>query len=123
MNNRILVVDDEEEIAKLLEEFLNKKGYRVITALGGQKAIEVIKRQECIDLMILDLKMPAVNGVDVLQELRRLNKQIPVIILSGSLDLQNFIDDFKKLNYNEKNILYKPLDLFELLKVIKNYLP
>jgi two-component system response regulator (stage 0 sporulation protein F) len=123
MGNRILVVDDEEEIAKLLEEFLNKKGYQVITALGGQKAIEAIKRQECIDLMILDLKMPAVNGVDVLQELRRLNKQIPVIILSGSLDLRNFIDDLKKLNYNEKNILYKPVDLFELLKTIKNYLP
>ena len=123
MSNRILVVDDEEEIAKLLEEFLNKKGYRVITALGGQKAIEIIKSQEYIDLMILDLKMPAVNGMDVLQELRRLNKQIPVVILSGSLDLQNFIDDLKKLNYNEKNILYKPLDLFVLLKIIKNYLP
>lgn len=123
MSNRILVVDDEEEIAKLLEEFLNKKGYRVITALGGQKAIEIIKSQEYIDLMILDLKMPAVNGMDVLQELRRLNKQIPVVILSGSLDLQNFIDDLKKINYNEKNILYKPLDLFVLLKIIKNYLP
>ncbi len=123
MNNRILVVDDEEEIAKLLEEFLNKKGYQVITVLGGQEAIETIKRQECIDLMILDLKMPAVNGLDVLQELRRLNKQIPVIILSGSLDLQNFIDELKKLNYNEKDILYKPIDLFELLKAIKNYLP
>jgi len=123
MNNRILVVDDEEEIAKLLEEFLNKKGYLITTALSGQEAIEAIKKQECIDLMILDLKMPTVNGLDVLQELRRLNKQIPVIILSGSLDLQNFIDELKKLNYNEKDILYKPIDLFELLKTIKNYLP
>jgi DNA-binding response OmpR family regulator len=123
MSNRILVVDDEEEIAKLLEEFLNKKGFEVIIALDGQKAIETIKTEKNIDLLILDLKMPAVNGVDVLQELRRLNKEIPVIILSGSLDLRNFIDNLKKLNYNEKNILYKPIDLFELLKIIKNYLP
>ncbi|MFH1339332.1 MAG: response regulator [Candidatus Omnitrophota bacterium] len=118
--HKILVVDDEPQIVELLEELLRKWGFEAMTAADGEKAIEIIRSGEKINLMILDIKMPGITGVGVLKEMRRLNRKIPVIILSGSLDLDTSIDDLKKMGYN--NIVNKPIDLFALLDMIKKEL-
>ena len=61
----ILVIDDEYQILDILERFLVKMGFQVITALGGEEGIKAIDSQD-VDLIILDMKMPKVTGIDVL---------------------------------------------------------
>ena len=116
---KILIVDDEQEIITILEEFLGRKGYDVLTALGGNKAIESINSNIEIDLMVLDLKMPEVGGVEVLKELKNARLKIPVIILSGSIGIGGTIDSLQRLGYGYDDVLNKPVDLYELLDMIK----
>ncbi len=79
---KIMVVDDEESIRTLLDAVLHRKGHDVVLVSGGQKAIEVFRRERP-SVTILDLKMPDINGFSVLQGIRALSPQAPVIILSG----------------------------------------
>lgn len=120
--HRILVADDEPEIVKILEEFLAKMGFEAVTALGGERAIEILKSEVKIDLMVLDMKMPQVKGTDVLREMKKINKEIPVIILTGSIDVKKYIDGLRELGYTENDICYKPVDLYVLLGMVKKKL-
>ncbi len=80
----ILIVDDEEYIRSILQTMLEKLGYRVISAVNGKDALEVYsKNREIIDLVILDLIMPVMNGKDAFDGLRQLNEKVKVLIASG----------------------------------------
>ncbi|MGB2599007.1 MAG: response regulator [Candidatus Omnitrophota bacterium] len=112
---KIMIVDDEQEILSLLELFLTKNGFQVVKCPGGRSAIETVTADKAIDLAVLDRRMPDVDGSVVLEEIRKLNRGIPVILLTGSLgdqtrDLE--VDDF----------LMKPIDLNELLEKVKKLL-
>jgi DNA-binding response OmpR family regulator len=120
---KILVIDDEQEIVKILEEFLTKAGFSVITAAGGEEGIKVLNSAQKLDLMIMDMRMPKVNGVDVLKEMKRINKNIPIIILTGSIDASRHEKDLKELGYSRDDIVSKPIDLFSLLAMAKKKLP
>jgi len=120
--HRILVADDEPEILKILEEFLNKMGFDVVTALGGEKAIEILKSDIKIDLAVLDMKMPYIKGMDVLREMKKINKEIPIIILTGSIEIKKYLDSLRELEYTENDVCYKPVDLYELLSMVKKKL-
>lgn len=119
---KILAVDDETAISSILNKFLTKSGYQVIVADGGEQALIIISEQNDIDLMVLDIKMPGVSGVDVLHALRAANNPIPVIILSGSIGIQENVEILNDLGYDEEQVLYKPIDLNELLLRIKHAL-
>ena len=80
---KILVIDDEESIRGLLDILLRRKGYDVVLAANGQKGLEAFRRERP-DVVVLDLKMPGMNGLAVLQELHRLHSTQPVIILTGA---------------------------------------
>ena len=80
---KILVIDDEEGIRNLLDTLLDRKGYDVILADNGQKGLEVFRRARP-DVVILDLKMPGMDGLTVLQQIRHLIPTQPVIILTGA---------------------------------------
>lgn len=120
--HRILVVDDEPQIIRLLNEFLTKSGFEVITAGGGEEAIGILQGSTKVDLMIIDIKMPKVDGLDVLREKSHLKNKAPAIILTGSLDAGKYLVQLKELGYKEADILYKPIDLFVLLKRVKEKL-
>ncbi|MFH1093537.1 MAG: response regulator [Candidatus Omnitrophota bacterium] len=120
---KILAVDDEQGISVILEKFLTKSGFDVIIANSGQQAIDIMRSDKGIELIVLDIKMPGVSGVDVLKEMARMNNNTPVIILSGSIGVQENVDELNKLGYDEKTVLYKPVDLTELLERIKQMLP
>jgi DNA-binding response OmpR family regulator len=79
----ILVIDDEQGIRDLLDTLLSGKGYDVILADSGEKGLEVFRRTRP-DVVVLDLKMPGMGGLTVLQQIRRLNPTQPVIILTGA---------------------------------------
>ena len=82
MQRRLLVVDDDENILTLLSDRLRAMGFVVVTASDGRKALEVVK-SSWIDGILLDLDMPVMDGLSVLQELHEWHARIPVLIMSG----------------------------------------
>lgn len=80
---KILVIDDEQGIRDLLDTLLRRKGYDVVLAASGQKGLEIFSRERP-DVIVLDLKMPGMDGLTVLQQVRSHNPEQPVIILTGA---------------------------------------
>lgn len=80
----ILIIDDEEMIREIAHDLLNHLGYNIIMAADGEEAIEVFKeRNQSIDLVLVDLIMPRMNGIVCLQKLKEINKNIPIVVASG----------------------------------------
>src|SRR4030043_929808 len=79
---RILVVDDEEGIRLLYKEELEEEGYEVELAAGGEEALQKLKRSKP-DLITLDLKMPGMGGLEVLERIREQDKELPVVICTA----------------------------------------
>lgn len=115
---RILVVDDEPEIEKVLATFLKGNGFDVITAGGGREALRIIESGEKIDLMVLDLKMPEISGVDVLRKMRDDGINLKTIVLSGSIDVHGCQEGLWELGFKQEEILNKPVSLRILLEEI-----
>jgi len=80
---KILVIDDEQGIRNLLDTLLRRKGYDVILAESGRKGLELFRREHP-DVIVLDLKMPEMDGIEVLEQVRSLNPDQHVIILTGA---------------------------------------
>jgi len=112
---KILVVDDEREILSLLEIFLTKKGFQVVLCGEGDEAIKILEKDRSIDLVILDYKMPGLDGDAVLKELKSKQYKVPVIIITGS-----FEEEIRELEADA--FLLKPIDLDELVDKINNLL-
>ena len=81
-NQKILVVDDEERMRKLLKDFLSVKGYTILEAENGQKALDIYDMNRDIKLILLDVMMPVLDGWATLRELRKESK-VPVIMLTA----------------------------------------
>ncbi len=79
----ILAVDDDEKIRELLSTLLRRKGHHVVTASHGQKGIEVFRRERP-HVTILDFEMPDIDGLDVLRQIREIDPNAPVIMLTGA---------------------------------------
>lgn len=84
MNYTILIADDEPEIRTLLRLYLENENYQIIEAENGKQALELLKKEH-VDLCLLDIMMPEMDGYHVLQELRK-TSNIPVMILRAKLD-------------------------------------
>lgn len=80
---KVLVIDDEQGIRYLLDTLLSRKGYDVVLAENGRKGLELFRRERP-DAVVLDLKMPEMDGMAVLQAIRTIAPQAPVIILTGA---------------------------------------
>ena len=119
---RILVVDDEAAIVKLLQEFLRKFGFEVIKAAGGEEALAMLCSPEAFDLMIVDMKMPKVAGLEVLREFKKTRGETPFIVLTGSIDIERNEKELAEAGCTKETMLYKPVDLFLLLGMVKKLL-
>ena len=80
---KILVIDDEPGIRGLLATILERKGYAVLLADGGRKGLDLFRRERP-DLIVLDLKMPDIDGIIVLKDIHAVDADIPVVILTGA---------------------------------------
>lgn len=114
---KVLCADDESAILTLLEEILTHSGYEVITARNGKRAMEIIKIQK-IDIVLLDILMPLMNGFDVCKEIKGSEqyKNIPVILVTGLTSPENRV---KGIEAGSDDIISKPFDSGELLAKIK----
>jgi len=114
---RVLVVDDEPDSVELLQEFLTSKGYEVVTASDGEEALRKVK-EERPHLVLLDVRMPGMNGLDVLRKVRHFDQEVGVIMVTAvneedtgreALKLGAFDYIVKPLNleYLERSLWYK----------------
>jgi DNA-binding response OmpR family regulator len=82
---KILVVDDEIEAVRLLQKFLTAKGYEVDTALNGTDALDKVKERKP-DVVLLDIMMPGMGGIDTLKEIKKFDASIAVIMVTAVID-------------------------------------
>lgn len=114
---KILVVDDEDEIRELITLYLIKNGFQVIVAESGQKAIELANTQKP-DLIILDIFLPGLNGIEVCQILRKDN-QVPILFLSCK---SQDSDKIQGLTAGGDDYITKPFSFGELVARVKSHL-
>lgn len=110
MNNRILIVEDDEQISELLSSFLTQNGYDTTTAGDGNKASLLMKKQD-YDIVLLDLMLPKKSGEELIKELRRYS-DVPVIVLSARSMLETRLE---MLRLGADDYILKPFDLNEVL--------
>ena len=116
--NLILVVDDEESLRTVLSSELISEGYEVRTAADGDDAIAEMRNVD-FDLVLLDIKMPRMNGFEVLKHIKENHARSKVVMLTGFADLKNAIES-KKLGADD--FVSKPYDLVDLLTTIERVL-
>lgn len=110
----ILVVDDEEAVRELMVAALQTKQRDVLTASSGEEALEIIKKTD-VDLVLLDLSMPGLNGVDTFQELQALRPGLPVVIVTGYPDSDLMA---RALEIGPFTMISKPVDLHQIQKTV-----
>lgn len=90
-NGRVLVVDDEPDVRKIVRMTLEKAGYQVLEAEDGKTAIETINSGDnrlMLDVLITDIRMPAINGLEAIAYFRKEYPRVPIIVLTGFPDIQ-----------------------------------
>jgi excisionase family DNA binding protein len=113
----ILVVDDEPIIGQLFRDSLDKYSYRVTNTLSSLEALELVNDRH-FDLIFLDLMMPEINGAELFRRIRQINRQIPVVIITGYPDS----DIFKRaMDHGPFMVLMKPFKAEEILDVVQRF--
>jgi DNA-binding NtrC family response regulator len=114
--SRILVIDDERSIRNTLKDILEYEKYHVELAEDGLKGIEIFRNAD-FDVVLCDIKMPGIDGIEVLEKLEEINCDVPVIMISGHGNIDTAVESIKKGAYD---YIEKPLDLNRLLITIRN---
>lgn len=112
VKSSILLVDDDQQVLKMLQTFLSSQGYQVICAPGGYEALAAIEKQhDSIDLILTDIRMPSMSGIRLLEALRQLHPSLPVLLMTGYTDFDLLAQGLKQHAFD---LLMKPIDLEQL---------
>lgn len=114
MTHTILIADDDDSIRFVLEKALQKEGYRTFSARNGKEALELLG-SEVIDTIFLDIFMPDVNGLELIEELQEINKTASIIVITAHGTTQTAIEAAKRHAYD---YVTKPFDLEELTPLV-----
>ncbi|MBF0343499.1 MAG: sigma-54-dependent Fis family transcriptional regulator [Nitrospirae bacterium] len=114
-DNTILIVDDEQSIRETLGEIFEDEGFSVVVASSGEEAVEFVNKHTP-DVIFLDLWLPGMDGIDTLEEIKKINQYIPVIIISGHGKIDQAVKSTKMGAYD---FLEKPLSLERVLLTVK----
>lgn len=112
----ILIIDDEKAIRKTLTEILSFEGYKIDEAADGEEGLRKF-REKTFDLVLCDIKMPKLDGIEFLQKAGEVNPDIPIIMISGHGNIETAVEAVKKGAYD---FISKPPDLNRLLITIRN---
>ncbi len=112
----ILIIDDEKAIRKTLSEILSYEGYKIEEAGDGEEGLRKF-REKTFDVVLCDIKMPKLDGIEFLDKVKELNPDVPVIMISGHGTIETAVEAVKKGAYD---YIAKPPDLNRLLITIRN---
>lgn len=115
----ILVVDDEKDTCLLLSQVLEKEGYTVDTANSGLEALSILQKNKKIALVITDLKMPGMDGLELLREARKLKTKTRFIMMTAYGEIETYLD---AINMGAFDYLNKPMEINDIRKAVKKAL-
>ncbi len=112
----ILIIDDEKAIRKTLSEILGYEGYKIDEASDGEEGLNKF-RVKSYDLVLCDIKMPKLDGIEFLEKAKEINPEVPIIIISGHGNIETAVEAVKKGAYD---YISKPPDLNRMLITLRN---
>ncbi len=118
-NLNVVVVDDNRELAEIIKQYLSKRGFNVKIAESAKEAMSILEKSKRVDVILLDLMLKDVHGLDLLKSLRAQSKQVVIIIITGIKDLNTVIEAMKA---GADDYLVKPFRLGELEEKINEIL-
>jgi len=110
----ILIVDDDQEMGNLMKKVLERESYRVILAANGTEGLLRIREQR-FDLIISDLRMPGLSGMDLIREIQKTAPEIPVVLITAFGDMQVYLD---AMGAGAFEYINKPIRMEDLKRVI-----
>ncbi|MEZ7890865.1 MAG: response regulator [Candidatus Wallbacteria bacterium] len=118
IKGRILIIDDDEAILRVLSKFLELEGHKVTSVLKSVDALEVFKKN-VFDLVITDMYMPEMDGLDVIRNFKDVNMNVPIIILTAAGTISNVIQSLKLGAFN---YMTKPFNINEVREIVNKAL-
>ena len=112
---RILIVDDDPAQRSLLDSFLTSQGFQTVVVPSGERALEVL-RAETVDMMISDVRMPGLSGLETLRRARQVRGALPILLVTAYADVRDAVGAMRD---GAVNYLSKPIDLDELLSSVR----
>lgn len=114
VGKKVLIIDDQAGIRALLREVFSVFGFEVLEAQTGIEGLEKLEKRP--DIILLDMKMPGLSGIDTLRRLRKINDTVPVILVTAYQELE-MINEAERLGITAR--LIKPFDLDELQRIVR----
>lgn len=115
-NPFVMLVDDESDFIETMSKRLQKRGFKVLTATEGKEALELVGKNRNLEVMILDVKMPGMDGIEVLREMKKSYPLIEVIMLTGHATIESAIDGMK---IGAFDYLMKPCNIEQLSQKVQ----
>src|SRR6478609_11482263 len=116
-DTQVLVVDDDEQLLKLAQRMLVRAGLVVETAVGGVPALDLLRLGKRFDVIVSDLMMPGMDGMQFLREIRQLDLDVPVIFLTGNPSLSTAMEAMEQGGFR---YLAKPIEAERLVAIVKD---
>ena len=110
---KVLIVDDEQEFRELTVKRLNKRGLRASDTASGEEALETLNKNKLIDVVLLDVKMPGMNGIETLKQIRARYPLVEVVLLTGHASVESAIEGMK---IGAFDYLMKPIEIEPLME-------
>lgn len=118
MKKRLLIVDDQFGIRLLLSEVFLKEGYEIYSAATGEEALAIVNKEK-LDLVMLDIKIPGMDGIDILKQIKKIDKNLKVIMMTAYGELNLIGEAMKK---GAIAYFLKPFDIYEIRQTVKKEL-
>lgn len=112
---KLLFVEDEKDLITIISDTLKKLQANFVTASNGKEALEVLAQNSDVDIIITDINMPVMNGLELIAEIRKTNKQIPILIMSAHTE-NEYVKNAEELGVT--NYLLKPFDFIKFIELI-----
>ena len=112
---KILFVEDEKELRDIISDTLTKLQANFLTAINGEDGLKVFQNNSDIDLIVTDINMPLMNGLDMIEKIRENNKDFPIVVMSAHTETE-YIKKAKELGVSE--YLLKPFDFLKFINLV-----
>ncbi|RXJ75670.1 two-component system response regulator [Arcobacter sp. F155] len=112
---KLLFVEDEDDLIEIISDTLDKLDTNYLTAKNGEEALELVEKNPDLSMIITDINMPVMNGLEMIEELKQKDINLPIIVMSAHTELE-YINKAKELGVND--YLLKPFDFIKFINLI-----